>query len=107
MNRAAVTALLTLLATATCVCAAGDETPPIHIAEGMWSEHWRLPVILGAKYRLTESFLTSHTGFVTALKGSPEKKEDFLKNKVLVMANIPVDAFTKAGPYDGMRDVKG
>ena len=109
MRRRGVAATLfaLLLPALACDHLAAEDNPLIHIAEGMWSEHWRLPEILAAKYQVSESFLTSRYGFATALKDFPEKKEDFLKNKVLVMANISADAFARAGSFRGMRDVKG
>src|SRR5579862_1330298 len=52
-------AVFTFVALLFCGRLAAEERLPVHIAEGMWSEHWRLPDILGAKYQVSQSFLTS------------------------------------------------
>jgi uncharacterized membrane protein len=79
----------------------------VHIAQGMWSHHWKLPEALEDGCEITESFLTSRYGFVTALKGFPAKKEGLLAQRALILANVPVDAFQREGRWDGMRDVPG
>jgi uncharacterized membrane protein len=79
----------------------------VHVAQGMWSQHWKLDEALADQCEITESFMCSRMGFVTSLKGFPMKKEDLLAEKVLILANIPVDAFTREGQYDRMADVPG
>ena len=100
-----------LALTAAAQNAAGPATPAagakVHIAEGMWSQHWKLPEALKDRYQLTESFLCSRYGPVTSLKGFPMKKEDLFANRALILANIPLDAFLREGSWQSMRDAPG
>jgi len=90
--------------------AARQEPIPVHIAEGMWGHHWRLPEALAeppGKYRVTMSFATQRYNWVHALKYFPETKEELFANKVLVLGNINHTAFERKGPWDRMQLVKG
>jgi uncharacterized membrane protein len=77
--------------------AQGAEAPAgglkVHVVQGMWSQHWRLPEALKEKYKITESFMCSQYGFATWLKGFPDKKADLISHQVLILANIPADSF--------------
>jgi uncharacterized membrane protein len=73
----------------------------------MWSEHWRLDEALVDQCEITESFMCSRMGFVCSLKGFPMKKEELNAQRVLILANIPVDAFPREGSFDRMQDVPG
>lgn len=79
----------------------------VHIAQGMWSQHWNLTDTLLDTCEITESFLCSRYGFVTSLKGFPLEKQELLAHKVLILANIPVDAFAREGTWNAMKEVPG
>ncbi|MDQ2731773.1 MAG: glutamine amidotransferase [Armatimonadota bacterium] len=91
-----------------------DEPAPepvrVHIVEGMWSQHQKLPealLALPGRFKVTESTLSSRYGFVCALKGFPLQKEELFKNQVLILANIPADAFPREGSWSNMHEVQG
>ena len=86
--------------------AADDAKPKVHVVQGMWSHHWQIPDALQEKYEVTESFMTSRYGFVTGLKGFPKTREEFFRNDVVVLANIPADAFKLEGPWRNMQPAK-
>lgn len=79
----------------------------VHISQGMWSQHQKLPEALLDRCEISESFMTSRYGFVCALRGFPLTKEELLGERVLILANIPVDAFPRQGLWNAMQDVPG
>ncbi len=79
----------------------------VHLAQGMWSQHWKLGEALLDQCEITESFMTSRYGFVCALKGFPLEKEGLMAERVLILANIPTDAFPRQGTWNAIQDAPG
>jgi len=110
----AAAASLTLTTAAEKAAPRAQERPgkpiAVHVANGMWSQHWKLTGALArpkGKYAVSESFATQRYNWVHALKYFPEKKEKLQANKVLILGNINFTAFERKGPRTNMQAVPG
>lgn len=83
---------------------------PVLLVKGMWSEHWNLNDALATpqgRYGVANSYVTQRYGYTFALKYFPEKKEELLAKKVVVLGNVPTVAFAMKGPRNAMQPVAG
>jgi len=83
---------------------------PVLLVKGMWSQHWDLNGALATPaglYGVSNAYVTQRYGYVFALKYFPEKKEDLMSKRVVVLGNVPTTAFARAGPRSGMKPVEG
>jgi uncharacterized membrane protein len=83
---------------------------PVLLVKGMWSQHWKLNDALATpegRFGVSNSYVTQRYGYTFALKYFPEKRDELMAKRVVVLGNVPTTAFALKGPRSGMQPVAG
>jgi uncharacterized membrane protein len=83
---------------------------PVLLVKGEWSQHWNLNDALSTPagmYGVTNSYVSQQYGYTFALKYFPDKKEDLMSKRVVVLGNVPTTALARQGSWADMRPVPG